>query len=114
VCPTADPEEARALGRWLITSYMTVPVYKAFHEWLGRGEALRPMNELWAAGDRKGALKAIPDEVVDDLVVHGTPADCRARIQEYVDNGLDTPVQMILPTAQLSMAESVRSLGRPG
>lgn len=114
VCPTADPEEARALGRWLITSYMTVPVYRAFHEWLGRGEALRPMNELWAAGDRKGALKAIPDDVVDDLVVHGTPAECRARIQEYVDNGLDTPVLMVLPCSQLTMTESVRQLGRSG
>jgi probable F420-dependent oxidoreductase len=114
VCPSSDAEEARALGRWLITSYMNVPVYRAFHQWLGRGEALQPMNDAWAAGDRQGALKAIPDEVVDDLVVHGSPAECRARIEEYVANGLDTPVQMILPTAQLSMAESVRSLGRSG
>jgi probable F420-dependent oxidoreductase len=113
VCPSSDPEEARALGRWLITSYMNVPVYRAFHQWLGRGEALRPMNEAWDAGDRQGALKAIPDEVVDDLVVHGSPAECRARIEEYVANGLDTPVQLILPTSQQSMAEAVRALGRP-
>ena len=45
VCPTADPEEARAIGRWMIAAYMTVPVYRAFHEWLGRGEALRPVEE---------------------------------------------------------------------
>jgi probable F420-dependent oxidoreductase len=113
VCPSSDAEEARSLGRWLITSYMNVPVYRAFHQWLGRGEALQPMNDAWDAGDRQGALKAIPDEVVDDLVVHGSPAECRARIEEYVANGLDTPVQLILPTAQRTMAESVRSLGRP-
>ncbi|MEO5878362.1 MAG: LLM class F420-dependent oxidoreductase [Streptosporangiaceae bacterium] len=113
VCPTDDREEARALGRWLITSYLNVPVYRAFHEWLGRGEALRPMNEAWAAGDRQGALTAIPDEVVDDLIVHGSPAECRARIEEYVANGLDTPVLMVLPSSQLTMTESVRALGRP-
>jgi alkanesulfonate monooxygenase SsuD/methylene tetrahydromethanopterin reductase-like flavin-dependent oxidoreductase (luciferase family) len=55
------------------------------------------MQEAWAAGDRKGALAAIPDELVDDLVVHGHPAACRERIQEYVANGITTPVLAVLP-----------------
>ncbi|MFI0353895.1 LLM class F420-dependent oxidoreductase [Actinomadura sp. 9N407] len=110
VCPTADADEARAIGRWMIAAYMTVPVYRAFHEWLGRGEALRPMNEAWAAGDRKKALELIPDQVVDDLIVHGSPAACRARIREYVDNGLTTPVLAIVPGGGLSTADAVREL----
>lgn len=110
VCPTDDAEEARAIGRWMIAAYMTVPVYKAFHEWLGRGEALAPMNEAWAAGDRKKALEVIPDEVVDDLIVHGSPEACRARIREYVDNGLTTPVLAIVPGGGLSPVEAVRAL----
>jgi probable F420-dependent oxidoreductase len=110
VCPTGDAEEARAIGRWMIAAYMTVPVYKAFHEWLGRGEALAPMNEAWAAGDRKKALEVIPDEVVDDLIVHGSPDACRARIREYVDNGLTTPVLAVVPGGGLGPAEAVRAL----
>jgi probable F420-dependent oxidoreductase len=110
VCPTDNAEEARAIGRWMIAAYMTVPVYKAFHEWLGRGEALAPMNEAWAAGDRKKALEVIPDEVVDDLIVHGSPEACRARIREYVDNGLTTPVLAVVPGGGLSQAEAVRAL----
>lgn len=110
VCPTGDAEEARGIGRWMIAAYMNVPVYRAFHEWLGRGEALRPMNEAWAAGDRKKALEVIPDEVVDDLIVHGSPEACRARIREYVDNGLTTPVLAIVPGGGLSPAEAVRAL----
>ncbi|MFD0905622.1 LLM class F420-dependent oxidoreductase [Actinomadura sediminis] len=110
VCPTEDADEARAIGRWMIAAYMTVPVYRAFHEWLGRGDALRPMNEAWAAGDRKKALEAIPDEVVDDLIVHGSPADCRARIREYVDNGLTTPVVAIVPTKGLPLTDAVKAL----
>ena len=39
------------------------------------------MNEAWAAGDRKGALDAIPDEVVDELVVHGPPENCREQVE---------------------------------
>ncbi|MFG2002228.1 LLM class F420-dependent oxidoreductase [Spirillospora sp. NPDC048911] len=110
VCPTEDADEARAIGRWMIAAYMTVPVYKAFHEWLGRGEALKPMNDAWAAGDRKKALEVIPDEVVDDLIVHGSPETCRARVREYVANGLTTPVLAIVPGGGLSAIDAVRAL----
>ncbi|HEV2782182.1 MAG TPA: LLM class F420-dependent oxidoreductase [Actinophytocola sp.] len=98
VCPTEDAEAARGLGRLLISSYLTVPVYAAFHEWLGRGEALRPMHEAWAAGDRAGANAAIPDEVVDELIVHGSVAYCRERVAAYLEAGLDTPAIALLPT----------------
>ncbi|SFQ60066.1 probable F420-dependent oxidoreductase, Rv3093c family [Amycolatopsis arida] len=109
VCPTVDADAARALGRMLISGYLTVPVYRAFHEWLGRGEVLAPMREAWAAGDRQRANEVIPDSVVDDLVVHGTPDECRAKIQSYVDNGLDTPVIALLPTGDDPL-EQVRAL----
>jgi probable F420-dependent oxidoreductase len=110
VCPTGNADEARALGRWMIAAYMTVPVYAAFHEWLGRGKELAAMNEAWAAGDRKAALDAIPDEVVDDLIVHGPPEACRERIREYVAGGLDTPVLAVLPAGDISIPEAVRAL----
>jgi probable F420-dependent oxidoreductase len=111
VCPTEDTAAARALGRMLISSYLTVPAYAAFHDWLGRGEDLAEMHKLWAAGDRKGANAAIPDHVVDDLVVHGSLDRCRERVQEYVEQGLDTPAIMVLPTGA-DQFDVVRALGR--
>jgi probable F420-dependent oxidoreductase len=110
VCPTSNADEARALGRWMIAAYLTVPVYAAFHEWLGRGERLAAMNRAWATGDRKAALEAVPDEVVDELVVHGSPEACRERVREYVDNGLDTPILAVLPAEGVDMTEIVRAL----
>jgi probable F420-dependent oxidoreductase len=110
VCVSTDTEKVRELGRWMLASYLTVPVYAAFHDWLGRGEVLRPMHEAWAAGDRQAALKAIPDEVVDELIVHGDAATCRARIQEYVDNGLNTPVLAPIPGGEVPIAQAVRDL----
>ena len=98
VCPTEDADAARALGRMLISSYLTVPAYAAFHDWLGRGEALAPMHEAWAAGDRKAANKLVPDEVVDDLVVHGSVEQCREKVARYQANGVDTPIIALLPT----------------
>jgi probable F420-dependent oxidoreductase len=112
VCPTEDDGFARNIGRLLISTYLTVPAYAAFHDWLGRGEALRPMHEAWAAGDRKGAAAAIPDEVVDALVVHGSPQSCREQVQAYVRAGVQTPVLALLPTpAGPPTLDLLRALG---
>ncbi|MEU8269997.1 LLM class F420-dependent oxidoreductase [Sphaerisporangium sp. NPDC049002] len=110
VCVSEDAERVRALGRRMLAAYLTVPVYAAFHDWLGRGEVLRPMHEAWAAGDRQAALKAIPDEVVDALVVHGDAATCRARIQQYVDNGLTTPILAPIAGGEVPIPQAVRDL----
>jgi probable F420-dependent oxidoreductase len=114
VCPTRDADLARQVGRRLIAAYLTVPAYAAFHDWLGRGEVLRPMQDAWAAGDRKGALAAIPDRVVDDLVVHGPPEACRERVEQYRACGLDTPVVMVVPAPGVDEAGAVRQLAPPG
>ncbi|MEW2330265.1 LLM class F420-dependent oxidoreductase [Micromonospora chersina] len=102
VCPTEDAAYARALGRRLITGYLTVPAYAAFHRWLGRQDSLGPMWEAWAAGDRRGASAAVPDEVVDALVLHGSPEECVARARRYADRGVDVPVLALLPTPELT------------
>ncbi|MFE9959000.1 LLM class F420-dependent oxidoreductase [Micromonospora sp. NPDC005299] len=102
VCPTEDATYARALGRRLITGYLTVPAYAAFHRWLGRQDSLGPMWEAWAAGDRRGASAAVPDEVVDALVLHGSPEECVARARRYADHGVDVPVLALLPTPELA------------
>ncbi len=102
VCPTEDAAHVRALGRRLITGYLTVPAYAAFHRWLGRAKLLDPMWEAWAAGDRRGALAAVPDEVLDALVLHGSPEQCVAQVRRYADNGVDVPVLALLPTPELA------------
>ena len=112
VCPTEDAAYARNLGRMLISSYLTVPAYAAFHEWLGRGGKLREMHEKWAAGDRTGAGAAIPDDVVDDLVLHGSPESVRDQVRAYQDAGLTTPVIAMLPTPDADVPDLVRRLGK--
>jgi probable F420-dependent oxidoreductase len=110
VCPTTDTDVARAIGRRVVAAYLTVPVYAAFHEWLGRGELLAPMLKAWAAGDRRGALEVLPDEVVDDLIIHGPLEHCRERVAEYHATGLDTPIIQLLPAPGADVATSLRKL----
>ena len=111
VCPSENADAVRAAGRFAIAAYLNVPVYAAFHEWLGRGPLLQPMWDAWKAGDRKAALAAIPDEVVDALIVHGSPAECRATIQRYFDNGVTTSSLAIMTfDPDLKHWDAVRSL----
>jgi probable F420-dependent oxidoreductase len=82
--------EADIGQRRLINAYLNVPVYRSFHEWLGRSESLKGMWDAWEGGDRKGAVAAIPDRVVSDLIVHGTAEERNAHVQRYLDAGVDT------------------------
>ena len=91
VFPVDDAGMARAVGKRAIASYLTVPVYAAFHEWMGRGDELKDLWRLWKEGDRKAAADSIPDHVVDQLLVWGKPEACREHIQRYIDNGVTTP-----------------------
>jgi probable F420-dependent oxidoreductase len=111
VCPSENTEQVRAAAKFAIAAYMNVPVYAEFHRWLGRGPQFQGMWDAWSAGDRKAALAAIPDAVVDDLIVHGSPAECRAKIQAYFDNGVTTSSLAILPLdPALNHWEAVRQL----
>jgi probable F420-dependent oxidoreductase len=102
VCPTEDTEYARALGRRMLAGILTAPTYRAFHDWLGRGEELALTQKLAIAGEHFAAARAIPDDLVDAILVHGSPERCAEQIQAYVDAGVDTPVLMLQPTPESS------------
>jgi probable F420-dependent oxidoreductase len=99
VCMTEDAALVDFLGRRMIAAYLNVPVYAAFHEWLGRGDALRPMWEAWSSGDRKAATAAIPKQAIEDLLIYGDADTCRRKIQAYVQGGVTIPVLNFIPYA---------------
>ena len=109
VAPTTDRDLVVGMGRYAIAAYLTVPVYAAFHEWLGRGEQLAEMQRLWREGDRKAALEAIPESLVDELIVHGSPEQCREHIGRYCDAGITTPALALLPFG-LDQRQALRDL----
>ena len=110
VCPNPDREVVLAQGKRAIAAYVNVPVYRAFHQWLGRTDLLGKHWELWDAGDRAGSLEAMPDEVVDQLIVHGTAEECRAHVQRYLDNGVTTSALAIMPFGGIDEMQAVRDL----
>lgn len=109
VCPSTDTETVRGMAKFAIAAYLNVPVYAAFHDWLGRGDELKGMWEAWKGGDRKAALAAIPDSLVDELIVHGSPEACREHVDRYFDNGVTTAALAIMPFG-IDPRQAVRDL----
>ena len=100
-----EREQVEPVARFMFSSYITVPVYTAFYEWLGWGEQIAPMLEAWRAGDRKAAAAAAPWEAIEEMFVFGTPAEMKARLAEFVAGGITLPILTpIVPPEQVGEA----------
>jgi probable F420-dependent oxidoreductase len=96
------PGDGIELARFMFAAYATVPVYEAFFRGLGWGEAIDPMVAAWRGGDRKAALAAVPEELVREIFIFGSPDEMRARLDEYAARGITTFVlSPIAPPEQL-------------
>lgn len=100
VLPTRDRAVARHLGRRMLAPMLNAATYSAAQDWLGRTEQLAGMRAAWARGDWLAAAASIPDEVVDDLIVHGSPDECLDHIQRFVRAGVTTPLLVVQPTPE--------------
>jgi probable F420-dependent oxidoreductase len=109
-----DRETARGLARRMVTAYLNTGVYAEYQRWLGRGPALEAMWAAWQAGDRRGALAAVPDSVIDELFIIGTPAEIRSGVEDYVRAGITIPVLAALAPDADGMRKLALELGRPG
>ena len=91
-------DEVRQFARWVINPYLAVPGYNRFIAEQGFEDVARAVADAWRGGDRKAALAAIPDELIDGLVICGPPEECKERIESFREAGLSTPVMMFLST----------------
>ncbi len=82
------PDADTSLRRY-IASYLNVPTYRDFHRWLGRTN-LQGMWDAWKAGERRGALAALSDEAVNEVMVAGSPEARREHVERFFDAGVDT------------------------
>ena len=72
--------------------------------------ACRVCGDNWAAGDRKAALAVIPDSVVDELIIHGAPEECREHIDRYHENGVTTSAISIMGFGGIDTLQAARDL----
>jgi probable F420-dependent oxidoreductase len=83
-----DSDALRAELRRHLTAYMTVPQYNNFFREIGFDREATTAAEAWNAGDRKAALAAVPDRMLEEIYVFGSIDHCRARLAEYARAGV--------------------------
>ena len=85
-----DEATARTLFRRALTAYLTVPQYNQFFREIGYAEPAAAAFDAWHKGDRKSALAALPEEMIEDIFVFGSAAQCRKRLDDYARAGITT------------------------
>jgi probable F420-dependent oxidoreductase len=95
-CIPQREEEGMATAKFLFAAYGTVPVYSEFYRWLGWGERVDPMIEAWNARDRARALELVPEDLVREIFIFGSPTQMRERLDEFAQGGVSTLVLMPL------------------
>jgi probable F420-dependent oxidoreductase len=91
-CVPQPEDEGLQFAKFMFAAYATVPVYSAFYRWLGWGERIEPMVEAWNARERERALELVPDELVREIYLFGSPAQMRERLDAFAERGVSTHV----------------------
>jgi alkanesulfonate monooxygenase SsuD/methylene tetrahydromethanopterin reductase-like flavin-dependent oxidoreductase (luciferase family) len=111
VAPTR--EMARERLRPSVATYAGYfPRYNRLMAESGFVEAAATIKRMWDTGDRAAAVRAVPDALVDAVSAAGTPAEVRARVEEYRRAGLALPIispRVGGPDAKTQAMEAIRA-----
>jgi 5,10-methylenetetrahydromethanopterin reductase len=109
VCVTQDLAAGLDRGRSVVVNYAMHPAAARLFGQHGYAEVLGLVQERLRHGDRAGALRQVPDQMVADFVVVGAAADCRDALSGYQQAGVDLPI--VFPVAHpLGWEESIAEL----
>jgi probable F420-dependent oxidoreductase len=111
-----DRAAAAPQARYDLFSYAVVDAYARSFTRAGFGDAVQAIRAAHLAGDRAGALAAVPDEMVDAINVVGDKALVRGTISAYQRAGVDVPVIFPLTwgsTSQNALESTLRAAIAP-
>lgn len=87
-CVTGDPGPTREHLRRELTGYTPVPTYRKQFLRAGYETEVTRALERWRAGDRKGAITALSDRMVDEINALGPAEGCARKLQAFRDAGV--------------------------
>jgi alkanesulfonate monooxygenase SsuD/methylene tetrahydromethanopterin reductase-like flavin-dependent oxidoreductase (luciferase family) len=68
------------------------PRYNRLMAESGFAEAAAAIRQAWLTGDREGATRLVPDDMVQALSIAGPAADSRQKLEAYRESGIRLPV----------------------
>lgn len=74
-------EKARSYVAFMISIYG--PYYRGAIAEAGWGDLTETVSSRWKNGDREGAADAVTDDLLDELVAAGTPAEARKQVSRF-------------------------------
>jgi 5,10-methylenetetrahydromethanopterin reductase len=108
VAVSTDRARARACVRPVVARYLGILHGQSILADAGlEPSRTHPFRDALAAG--RPAADLVTDELVDMLAVAGTPDDCRRALRRWRDAGLDAPVAVVPPDADV--VEQIEVIG---
>ena len=84
-----DVEQAERRLRWEIAPYLAVPTYRPAAVTIAGEDAVDRAAAVWRTGGRAAAAPAVPQQLIDALLVHGGAADFARRLAAFGAAGVD-------------------------
>ncbi|OBG86338.1 hypothetical protein A5699_02385 [Mycobacterium sp. E802] len=107
ICPTADRAQMEQTMRPVVATYLAVPGYAQQQRSLGRGAQLENLWQASANRDIAAARGAIPDEILDEFVVWGSPEHCRRVLTDIETTTGASVVAIVFPPPGTTFEECV-------
>jgi len=80
----------------------------------GFGEEAGAIKSAYGNANKKEAVSAVSDRMLDSLSVSGTPEHGRSIVEAYLKDGMDLPILLFPPKASRELVrESIESLAPP-
>jgi len=92
-----DEAAARSAARYNLAFFARLPNYRRQWRRAGYGAAMDAVKAAWETGERRTAALEIPDDLVDEVCVFGTPERCREQLAAFRQAGVDLPVIAVSP-----------------
>ena len=90
---SANKEESINAVRAHIANYANrFPRYRRLMIEAGFPEEIEAVRKAMSEGDLERAMRLVPNGLIDKTSVMGTPDECRQRLQEYRQAGINLPV----------------------
>jgi alkanesulfonate monooxygenase SsuD/methylene tetrahydromethanopterin reductase-like flavin-dependent oxidoreductase (luciferase family) len=105
-----DETAARSAARYNLAYFAQLPNYRRQWRRAGFGAAMDAVRSALERGERRDAARQIPDELVDEVCVFGTPAQCRARLDAFRAAGVDLPLLAVSPVDEDRATATRRAL----
>lgn len=102
-------ETAAAIVRGAFGAYAATSVYNKFFSWIGFASEAEAVAKAWEARDREALAAAVTDEMVNAMAVSGTADECRARVDAYLNAGVDVAALNPLTLGKDAAAEVMRA-----